>query len=68
MNIVEIYVYIFLLFVTDLRSYVRSIKFENWTLKGRKQVRLFGIDLESLYPNPLGSHGKTVQSRLVSNL
>ncbi len=30
---------------------------------GRKQVRLFGIDLDSLYPNPLGSHGKTVQSR-----
>jgi len=33
-------------------------------LQGRKQVRLFGIDLNSLYPNPLGSHGKTVQSRV----
>ena len=30
----------------------------------RKQVRLFGIDLNNLYPNPLGSHGKTVQSRV----
>ena len=30
----------------------------------RKQVRLFGIDLPNLYPNPLGSHGKTVQSRV----
>ena len=30
----------------------------------RKQVRLFGIDLDSLYPNPLGSHGKTIQSRV----
>jgi len=33
-------------------------------LQGRKQVRLFGIDLDSLYPNPLGSHGKTIQSRV----
>jgi len=33
-------------------------------IKGRKQVRLFGIDLNSLYPNPLGSHGKTVQSQV----
>ena len=30
----------------------------------RKQVRLFGIDLANLYPNPLGSHGKTVQSQV----
>ena len=30
----------------------------------RKQVRLFGVDLENLYPNPLGSHGKTVQSQV----
>ena len=30
----------------------------------RKQVRLFGCDLDSLYPNPLGSHGKTVQSQV----
>jgi len=33
-------------------------------LQGRKQVRLFGTDLDSLYPNPLGSHGKTVQSQV----
>jgi len=33
-------------------------------LQGRKEVRLFGIDIESLYPNPLGSHGKTIQSRV----
>jgi len=33
-------------------------------IQGRKQVRLFGIDIESLYPNPLGSHGKTVQSQV----
>jgi len=33
-------------------------------IQGRKQVRLFGLDLDSLYPNPLGSHGKTIQSRV----
>eukprot|EP00092_Neocalanus_flemingeri_P006015 GFUD01006481.1.p1 GENE.GFUD01006481.1~~GFUD01006481.1.p1 ORF type:complete len:356 (-),score=94.78 GFUD01006481.1:45-1112(-) len=33
-------------------------------IRGRKQVRLFGTDLSSLYPNPLGSHGKTVQSQV----
>jgi len=33
-------------------------------IQGRKQVRLFGTDLDSLYPNPLGSHGKTVQSQV----
>jgi len=33
-------------------------------IQGRKQVRLFGIDLENLYPNPLGSQGKTVQSQV----
>jgi len=33
-------------------------------IKGRKQVRLFGTDLKSLYPNPLGSHGKTIQSQV----
>ena len=27
-------------------------------------MRLFGIDLDNLYPNPLGSHGKTIQSRV----
>lgn len=35
-------------------------------VQGRKRVRLFGHDLESLYPNPLGSHGKTVQSQVIS--
>ena len=33
-------------------------------IRGRKRVRLFGHDLSSLYPNPLGSHGKTVQSQV----
>jgi len=33
-------------------------------IKGRKQVRLFKHDIDSLYPNPLGSHGKTVQSQV----
>lgn len=33
-------------------------------IEGRKQVRLFGIDLKSMYPNSLGSHGKTVQSQV----
>ena len=33
-------------------------------VQGRKQVRLFGHDLESLYPNPLGSYGKTIQSNV----
>ena len=34
-------------------------------IRGRKRVRLFGYGhLESLYPNPLGSYGKTVQSRV----
>ena len=33
-------------------------------IQGRKQVRLFGHDITSLYPNPLGSHGKTIQSRV----
>jgi len=33
-------------------------------IRGRKQVRLFSTDLSSLYPNPLGSHGKTVQSQV----
>ena len=31
-------------------------------LQGHKQVRLFGCDLESLYPNTLGSKGRTVQA------
>merc|ERR1711874_125751 len=33
-------------------------------IRGRKQVRLFGHDLDNLYPNPLGSEGKTVQSQV----
>jgi len=34
-------------------------------VQGRKQVRLFGYGhLQSLYPNPLGSHGKTIQSQV----
>ena len=34
-------------------------------IQGRKQVRLFGYGhLQSLYPNPLGSHGKTIQSQV----
>ena len=33
--------------------------------EGRKQVRLFGLNcLENLYPNPLGSQGKTIQSQV----
>ena len=31
-------------------------------LQGRKQVRLFGCRLPPLYPNPLGSKGRTVQA------
>ena len=34
-------------------------------IRGRKRVRLFGHhNLQSLYPNPLGSYGKTIQSRV----
>jgi len=33
-------------------------------IKGRKRVRLFKHDIDSLYPNPLGSHGKTIQSQV----
>ena len=33
-------------------------------IQGRKRVRLYGHDLDSLYPNPLGSHGKTIQSQV----
>jgi hypothetical protein len=34
-------------------------------LQGRKQLRLFGLNnIEALYPNPLGSHGKTIQSQV----
>ncbi|TRY64207.1 hypothetical protein TCAL_11500 [Tigriopus californicus] len=34
-------------------------------IQGRKKIRLFGYDIDSLYPNPLGSHGKTVQSQVI---
>ena len=34
-------------------------------VQGRKQIRLFGYDhLDSLYPNPMGSYGKTIQSQV----
>merc|ERR1719374_525260 len=34
-------------------------------IQGRKQIRLFGYDhLDALYPNPLGSYGKTIQSQV----
>ena len=37
-------------------------------IQGRKQVRLFGYGhLQSLYPNPLGSYGKTIQSQVDSD-
>ena len=31
-------------------------------LQGRKHVHLYGCDPEPLYPNPLGSKGRTVQA------
>ena len=34
-------------------------------IQGRKQLRLFGLDcIGSLYPNPIGSQGKTIQSQV----
>ena len=33
-------------------------------IRGRKQVRLVGHSLAPLYPNPLGSQGKTIQSQI----
>ena len=34
-------------------------------IQGRKQVRLFNLGyIQSLYPNPLGSQGKTIQSQV----
>ena len=34
-------------------------------VQGRKQVRLFPLDcIDSMYPNPLGSQGKTIQSQV----
>ncbi|KAK2162698.1 hypothetical protein LSH36_93g03003 [Paralvinella palmiformis] len=31
-------------------------------IQGSKQVRLFGCGIDTMYPNPLGSKGRTVQS------
>ena len=31
---------------------------------GRKRVRLYGCDLKTMYPNPLGSKGRTIQSQV----
>lgn len=36
-------------------------------LNGRKQVKLFGCDVTSMYPNELGSKGRTIQSRVLVN-
>ena len=36
-------------------------------LQGRKHVRLYGCDPEPLYPNALGSKGRTVQSQVNSD-
>lgn len=33
-------------------------------IQGKKQVRLVGHSLDPLYPNPLGSQGKTIQSQV----
>ena len=34
-------------------------------IQGRKQVRLFGLDcIDAMYPNPLGSQGKTIQCQV----
>ncbi len=34
-------------------------------IQGRKQLRLFSHEyIDRLYPNPLGSHGKTIQSQV----
>ena len=33
-------------------------------IQGRKDVRLFPCDPDPLYPNPLGSKGRTVQSQV----
>jgi len=34
-------------------------------IEGKKQVRLFSsLDHQLLYPNPLGSKGKTIQSQV----
>ena len=33
-------------------------------IAGRKRIRLFGCELETMYPNHLGSKGRTIQSRV----
>jgi hypothetical protein len=33
-------------------------------LEGRKELRLFGLDTEHMYPNVFGSKGKTLQSQV----
>ncbi|XP_072178522.1 tRNA wybutosine-synthesizing protein 5-like [Diadema setosum] len=33
-------------------------------LQGSKKVRLYGCDLQPLYPNPLGSRGRTIQAQV----
>ncbi|XP_074662267.1 bifunctional peptidase and arginyl-hydroxylase JMJD5-like [Tubulanus polymorphus] len=33
-------------------------------ISGYKQLRLFGCDLDNLYPNPFGAKGKTIQSQV----
>ena len=34
-------------------------------LNGRKRVKLFGCDMSTMYPNKLGSKGRTIQSRVL---
>ena len=36
-------------------------------LNGRKHIRLYGSDIENMYPNPLGSKGRTIQSQIDCN-
>lgn len=33
-------------------------------ISGRKKIKLYGCDIKTMYPNPLGSKGKTVQSQV----
>ena len=33
-------------------------------IRGRKRVRLYGCKVKPLYPNPLGSKGRTIQSQV----
>ena len=34
-------------------------------LNGRKRVKLFGCDMTSMYPNKIGSKGRTIQSQVL---